>query len=196
MSQNYVKIAKNLNVKVDLVTENIALLAGLEPIPARKFKTESVHYVIPDVYVFKVGENWVVSLNEEGLPKLQINDYYKDVGADLKSGGTKKYITEQMKSASWLIRSLQQRQKTIFKVSECIVNRQKSFFEQGFKHLKPMVLRDIADDIEMHESTISRVTTNKYMHTPQGGSLSLSIFLVVRLLQLGERALQVSRSKK
>jgi RNA polymerase sigma-54 factor len=119
-------------------------------------------------YVYKVGDEYSVSLNEDGLPRLKISNFYKNL---LKDGSNKKdneYIQEKLKSAIWLIKSIHQRQRTIYKVSESIVKHQREFFDKGAGHLKPMILRDIANDIGMHESTVSRVTTAKYMHTPQG----------------------------
>jgi len=152
------------------VIENVQIISELEPIPGRQFGADSAQYIVPDVYVFKLGEEWHVGMNEDGLPKLQVSNLYKDIlekDAKIK-GDDKEYISEKMKSAAWLIRSIQQRQRTIFRVTECIVQRQMDFFEKGVEHLKPMILKDIAEDIEMHESTISRVTTNKFVHTPRG----------------------------
>lgn len=108
-------------------------------------------------------------MNEEGLPKLKISKLYRDMSTNKEAkGDSKNYIQDKLKSAVWLIKSIQQRQRTIFKVTECIVKRQHDFFEKGVEHLKPMILKDIAEDIGMHESTISRVTNNKYVHTPRG----------------------------
>ncbi len=167
-TRNYNAIAKALKIPLDKVIENVAIIAELDPIPGRQFGGETAQIVIPDVYVFKLGGEWVVSLNEEGLPRLRINDFYKDMLTDKAKGEDKEYIQEKMKSAQWLIKSIQQRQRTIFKVTECILERQKDFFEKGVHFLKPMILKDIAEDISMHESTISRVTNNKYVHTPRG----------------------------
>ena len=123
----------------------------------------------PDVYVFKLGEDWVVNLNEDGLPRLRVSNFYSGMMTDKKAKGDEKnYISDKMKSAEWLIKSIRQRQRTIYKVTESIVKRQKEFFDHGVEHLKPMILKDIAEDISMHESTISRVTNNKYVHTPRG----------------------------
>jgi len=144
----------------------------MEPKPGRSYSGNDIQYVTPDVYVYKVGDDYVVSLNEDGLPKLKISNYYKNMlkGGSNPTGDQKatEYIQEKLKSAVWLIKSIHQRQRTIFKVSDSIVKHQKEFFEKGAGYLKPMILRDIANDIGMHESTVSRVTTSKYMHTPQG----------------------------
>lgn len=168
-TKNFQAIAKAMKLPLDQVIENVQIIAELEPVPGRQFGGSETQYVVPDVYVFKVSGEWVVSLNEEGLPHLRISKMYEDMLAKLKDAAKEKeYIQEKLKSASWLIKSIQQRQRTIVRVSEKIVERQVEFFENGVEHLKPMVLRDIADDISMHESTISRVTSNKFMHTPQG----------------------------
>lgn len=167
-TRNYAFIAKALGLTTPQVIENAALIAELDPIPGRQYGADSAQYVIPDVYVFKLGEEWVVSLNEEGLPRLRVNDIYSDMKNAKMKGGDKEYIQEKLKSAQWLIKSIQQRQRTIFRATECIVKRQVEFFEHGVHCLKPMILKDIAEDIGMHESTISRVTNNKFVHTPRG----------------------------
>jgi RNA polymerase sigma-54 factor len=185
--KNYDGIAKALNIPMPVVVEMCKIIYSMDPKPGRAYALNDTHYVTPDVYVYKVGDDYVVSLNEDGLPKLKISNFYKNV---LKTDNVKKaedkkpenkaigsvtadhktadYISEKLKSAVWLIKSIHQRQRTIFKVSESIVKHQKEFFEKGAGFLKPMILRDIANDIGMHESTVSRVTTSKYMHTPQG----------------------------
>lgn len=165
---NYQAIAKGLKITEDQVIESVAKIVGLDPIPGRQFGTTSDQYMIPDVYVFKVAGSWVVSLNEDGLPRLKISEFYKDMRENRLKSTEKEYLTDKIKSAQWLIKSIQQRQQTILKVTNKIVERQKDFFDFGVQFLKPMILRDIADDIEMHESTVSRVTTNKYVHTPRG----------------------------
>ncbi|SME91418.1 RNA polymerase factor sigma-54 [Pseudobacteriovorax antillogorgiicola] len=168
-TRNFQAIAKALKISLESVIENVQIIAELEPVPGRQFGGMETQYVVPDVYVFKVSGEWIVSLNEEGLPHLRISKVYEDMIESMAQGSEEKeYINDKMKSASWLIKSIQQRQRTILRVTEKLVERQKDFFEKGIEYLKPMVLRDIAEDIEMHESTISRVTSNKYVHTPQG----------------------------
>lgn len=168
-TRNFGVIAKALKISLDEVIKNIQIIAELEPVPGRQFGLDETQFVVPDVYVFKVSGQWIVSLNEEGLPHLRISKVYEDMFESLNAGAEEKdYIQDKMKSASWLIKSIQQRQRTILRVTEKLVERQEDFFEKGIEFLKPMVLRDIAEDIEMHESTISRVTTNKFVHTPQG----------------------------
>lgn len=167
--RNYEAIAKALGKDVREIVDICKIIYAMEPKPGRAYHENDTHYVTPDVYVYKVGDDFVVSLNEDGLPRLKISNFYKNM---LKGGGANKaeqeYIQEKLKSAVWLIKSIHQRQRTIYKVADAIVKRQKEFFEKGAGFLKPMVLRDIAGDIGMHESTVSRVTTAKYMHTPQG----------------------------
>lgn len=166
--KNFDGIAKALNKDVREVIEMCKIIYSMEPKPGRAYAPQDTHYVTPDVYVYKVGEDYSVSLNEDGLPRLKISNFYKNL---LKEGSNKKeneYIQEKLKSAIWLIKSIHQRQRTIYKVSESIVKHQRDFFDKGAGFLKPMILRDIANDIGMHESTVSRVTTAKYMHTPQG----------------------------
>ncbi|MCX6119768.1 MAG: RNA polymerase factor sigma-54, partial [Proteobacteria bacterium] len=172
-NRNYSAIAKALKIPLEKVFENVAVIAGLEPIPGRQFSADATQYIIPDVYVFKMGGEWVVSMNEDGLPRLKISPFYKKMlkEKDLALQGKtndKEYLKDKIKTADWLIKSLQQRQSTIFRVTEKIVERQKDFFEYGVQYLRPMILRDIADTLELHESTISRVTTHKYVHTPRG----------------------------
>lgn len=168
--KNYEAIAKALNKDVEDVIEMCKIIYAMDPKPGRAFVSNDTHYVSPDVYVYKVGDDYVVSLNEDGLPRLKISNFYKNMLKSGRSTGdkTQDYIQEKLRSAVWLIKSIHQRQRTIYKVAESIVKHQLEFFEKGSEFLKPMVLRDIANDIGMHESTVSRVTTAKYMHTPQG----------------------------
>ncbi len=170
--KNYEAIAKALNKPLEEVAEISKIIYSMDPKPGRAYAGNDTHYVTPDVYVYKVGDEYSVSLNEDGMPKLRISNFYKNM---LKGGATPTgdtvaadYISEKVKSAVWLIKSIHQRQRTIFKVADSIVKHQKDFFDRGAAYLKPMILRDIAADIGMHESTVSRVTTSKYMHTPQG----------------------------
>ena len=134
--------------------------------PGRQYASDDPHYITPDVYIHKVGDKFFVVPNDDGLPKLKISNFYKNA---MGSGAaSKEYVQEKLRSAQWLIRSIQQRQRTIIKVAESILKFQREFFEKGIAHLRPLILRDVAEDIGMHESTVSRVTTNKYVHTPQG----------------------------
>jgi len=159
-----------LNVSGEEIQNAISIIQSLEPTPGRGFSQDEPIYIVPDIYVIKVGDDFEIILNEDGLPKLHINSYYKDIlsSKDQVSSNAKSYIQEKLRSAAWLIKSIHQRQRTIYKVTESIVRFQRDFFDRGIAHLKPLVLRDVAEDIEMHESTVSRVTTNKYVFTPQG----------------------------
>jgi len=169
-NKKYDLLARNLSVSIEEVLTAINIITSLEPKPGRKFSDDETIYISPDIYVFKVGDDYEISLNEDGLPKLKINPYYRDIltSKDAMQDGTKAYIQDKLKSAAWLIKSIHQRQRTIYRVTESIVRFQRAFLDKGIADLKPLVLRDVAEDIEMHESTISRVTTNKYVHTPQG----------------------------
>ena len=178
-NRNYTAIAKAMNITVDEVVDMCGIINSMEPKPGRPFSSNETHYVTPDVYVYKVGDKYEISLNEDGLPKLRISNFYKNMLAkeDKPAQSNKQktnedkaqdFIQDKLRSALWLIRSIHQRQRTIYKVAESIVKHQTDFFEKGPGFIKPMILKDIANDIEMHESTVSRVTTAKYMHTPQG----------------------------
>lgn len=166
--RNYKPIARSLKVDPEQVMAAIRVIAGFDPKPGRLFSSDEVHYISPDIFVHKVGDDYVVMLNEEGLPNLRLSSYYLDA----RSGGAldakaDEYVGDKMRAAQWLIKSIQQRQRTIFKVAKSIVKFQREFLERGVEGLR-LVLREVAEDIGMHESTISRVTTNKYMQTPQG----------------------------
>ena len=168
--RRYSQIARSLGVPLDKVLDAVSVIAFLEPKPGRFYNDEETIYIIPDVYVYKMGDEFMIFLNEDGLPKLRISSFYRETLAkkDDLSRPTREYIREKLKGASWLIKSIHQRQRTIYKVSESIVKFQRDFFDSGPAHLKPMVLRDVAEDIQMHESTVSRVMNNKYMYSPFG----------------------------
>ena len=170
-NNNYKAISRALGVGFDDVISAVEIITRLEPKPGRQFSDEEPQYITPDVFVYKVGDEFVIVLNEDGMPKLRISSFYKEAlsnkGEEF-AGHTRDYIKNKLRSAVWLIRSIHQRQRTIYKVVESIIRFQRDFLEKGLTHLKPMVLRDVAGDIGMHESTVSRVTTNKYVHTPQG----------------------------
>lgn len=170
--KNYNHIARKLRVQVSDVLDVVQLIGRMDPRPGRVYGEEKTQPIVPDVYVFKSGDEYKIVLNDDGLPRLRISNFYREImgsnsgRANDETG--KKYIREKVQSATWLIKSIQQRQKTIYRVSESIVRQQKDFFDGGMNYLKPLVLRNIADDVEMHESTISRVVTNKYMQTHRG----------------------------
>lgn len=172
--KNFPLIARKLGITVDKAIELTKFVLSLEPKPGRAFSFAETQYIVPDIYVLKVGKEYVISLNDDGLPKLRVSNYYKNMveAKALKVGKlddkSKNYIQDKLRSAVALIRSIQHRQKTIYKVTESIVRKQVEFLEHGVSKLKPMILREVAQEIGMHESTVSRVTTNKYIHTPQG----------------------------
>jgi RNA polymerase sigma-54 factor len=168
--RNIGAIARDLKVSPEEVSRAVRVITGLEPRPGRIYSDREPQYITPDIYVYKVGagsDDYVITLNEEGLPRLRISSYYRDAMQSF-GGQTKSYIQEKLRSAAWLIRSIHMRQRTIYRVVESILKFQRDFFDRGVAHLKPLILKDVADDVGMHESTISRVTTNKYVHTPQG----------------------------
>ncbi len=171
-TRNYEHIAKKLKEPIKNVLAAVKIISNMDPHPGSGYNEERIEAVVPDVYVVKSGDDYKVLLNEEGVPRLRISNYYRE----MTSGGRgkarqdsgRRYVKERMQSASWLIKSIQQRQRTIRRVAESIVRFERDFFERGIDALKPLILRDIADELEMHESTISRVVTNKYMYSPQG----------------------------
>lgn len=167
--KNFEGISKAIGKPLAEIQEICKVIFDMEPKPGRCFASSETQYVTPDVYVYKVGDEYVVSLNEDGLPRLKISNFYKNVLSGKESSSvTKEYIQDKLRSAVWLIKSIHQRQRTIYKVTESIVRYQRDFLDKGLEFLKPMILRDIANDIGMHESTVSRVTTAKYVHTPRG----------------------------
>lgn len=179
--KDYKRIAREMKIPLERVIHLAKMMHELEPKPGRPFAESSAQYITPDVYVYKVGDEWMVVLNEDGLPKLQLSPFYRNMmQKSLKPNGNghnenqnlqaneKEYVQNKLRSAIWLIRSIHQRQRTLYKTTKAIVKFQRDFFEKGIDALHPMVLRDVAQEIGMHESTVSRVTTNKYVHTPQG----------------------------
>lgn len=169
-TRNYKAICRECKVTMEEVCGAVEVITRMEPKPGRLYSDEEPKYITPDIYVDKVGEDFVIVLNEDGLPKLRVNSFYREALLKTRQmpDGAREYIQNKMRSAMWLIRSIHQRQRTIYRVTESIVKFQRDFFERGIAYLKPLVLRDVAEDVSMHESTISRVTTNKYIHTPQG----------------------------
>ena len=168
--KNYKAICKALKVTLDEVITAVGVIKAMEPRPGREFSDDTPQYITPDIYVYKMDNDFVILLNDDGMPKLRVNSLFKrSVSRGRRiANEAEDYIHDKMRSAAWLIKSIHQRQKTIYRVMESILRFQREFFEKGIAHLKPMVLRDVAQDIGMHESTISRVTTNKYAYTPQG----------------------------
>jgi RNA polymerase sigma-54 factor len=170
------EIARKLGMSIEDLKEHVEIIRNLDPKPGSRYNPSQSQYVIPDVYVVKVEDQYVAALNEEGLPQLRISPVYKRLldktgaagaGAE-QNDETRAYVKDKFRSALWLIKSVDQRQKTIHKVATSIITFQREFLDHGIEYLRPLVLRDVANDIGMHESTVSRVVNNKYMHTPQG----------------------------
>ncbi len=165
--RRYPDIARALKLPLDRVMESVEEIMGLEPKPGRRFGGNDSRYIVPDVVVHKMGTEYVVVLNEDGIPRLRVNSLYRSL---LRNSGdeARQYVEQKLRSAVWLIKSVDQRQRTLRKVTQSIVKFQREFLDRGLAHLRPLSLRDVGEDIGMHESTISRVTTNKYVETPQG----------------------------
>jgi RNA polymerase sigma-54 factor len=165
------ELARKLGLTIEELKGHVEVIKHLDPKPGSRFNPQPSQYVIPDVYIIKVEDQYVAVLNEDGLPQLRISPTYRrllDKGAAENNDETRAYVKDKFRSALWLIKSVEQRQKTIHKVATSICTFQRDFLDHGIEHLRPLVLRDVANDIGMHESTVSRVVTNKYMHTPQG----------------------------
>jgi RNA polymerase sigma-54 factor len=171
LNRQFAPLARTLGVGMSQLQAVVEIIKNLEPKPGRKYSNERTIYVEPDVAVRKIGDEYVIQLNEDGLPKLRISAAYRRMlrggnGAIGEEAAT--YLKDKMRAAVWLIKSLDQRQRTIYKVADSIVRHQRAFLDHGIEHLRPLVLRDVANDIGMHESTVSRVVSNKYIHTPRG----------------------------
>ena len=165
------ELARKIGMSIDELKPHIERIRHLDPKPGSRYNAAQSQYVIPDVYVVKLEDQYVALLNEEGLPQLRISPVYRrlmDKSVAENTDETRAYAKDKFRSALWLIKSVEQRQKTIRKVAASISNFQREFLDHGIEYLRPLVLRDVANDIGMHESTVSRVVTNKYMHTPQG----------------------------
>ncbi|MBT3921390.1 MAG: RNA polymerase factor sigma-54 [Nitrospina sp.] len=162
------KVASELKIDLNEVLDALKIIRDLCPKPGLLFSSEKVDYVVPDLVVIKTDEGYDVVLNDDGVPSLKVSSYYHNLLKTTKEGQTKEYLEDKFRSALWLIKSIDQRRQTIYKVGKSIVKLQKGFLDDGLSYLEPMVLKDVAKDIEMHESTVSRITTNKYIDTPQG----------------------------
>jgi len=167
--RRYQDIARAMKLALDRIMESVEEIMGLEPKPGRRFGGNDSRYIVPDVFVYKLGTEYTVVLNEDGIPRLRVNGLYRSLLRTPGSGDeAKQYVEQKLRSALWLIKSVDQRQRTLRKVTQSIVKFQRDFLDRGLSHLRPLSLRDVGEDIGMHESTISRVTTNKYVETPQG----------------------------
>jgi RNA polymerase sigma-54 factor len=172
LKRQFPLLARELGLDLYDLEPVVELIKGLETRPGRAFSTDRTHYIEPDVYVRKIGGEYVIQLNDDGLPRLRISRAYRRMLQEMRNGGgqseAQQFIKDKMRSAVWLIKSLDQRQRTIYKVAASITQQQREFLDHGIDRLRPMVLRDVAEDIAMHESTVSRVVSNKYIHTPRG----------------------------
>ncbi len=172
LKRQYAMIAKRLDVELHDLEPAVEQIKNLETRPGHRFGSDRTHYIEPDVYVRRVGEEWVIQINDDGMPRLRVSKAYRRMLATMRKEGrqaeAQQFIKEKIRSAVWLIKSIDQRQRTIHKVANSIVRQQQEFLEHGIDRLRPMVLRDVAEDIGMHESTVSRVVSNKYIHTPRG----------------------------
>ena len=168
--KKYKQLALKFKMPLDDIFAAVKIIEGLEPRPGRNYSSDDPVNIIPDVYVEEVDGNFVITLNDEGIPKLRLSNYYKKLLANKKSLGLeeKQFLEEKLRAAIWLLKSLDQRNKTIYRVTESILKFQEDFFRKGYKYLKPLNLKNVAEDMGMHESTISRVTSNKYVQCPQG----------------------------
>jgi len=169
-THQYAEISRQLGLTPEEVSHHLEIIQRLDPRPGLKYSPDRSTYILPDVFVVKEGEEYKIVLNDDGLPKLRISSTYRRMLDNREAGGeeTRNYVKEKLRSALWLLKSVDQRQRTIYKVAESIVKHQRGFLDRGIEHLRPLVLRDVATDIGMHESTVSRVVANKYMHTPRG----------------------------
>ena len=165
--RRYKPLARKFKIGMEDLKEYLDIIQSLDPMPGSQFETGEPHYVSPDVFVYSYGEDFVIVLNEDGLPRLSLNHYYVD-NIHAKTDKEKEYFQDKVRNAMWLMKSLYQRQRTLYKVVESIIGFQRGFFEHGVTKLKPLILKEVAEDISMHESTVSRITTNKYVSTPHG----------------------------
>lgn len=169
-SKRYEKLARDLATTIDEIAAAAHVIASLEPKPSRGFEQDEVRTVLPDVFVEKIGGEYVIYLNDDGVPRLRVSSLYRRMAGQegAEEEQARQYLQEKVRAATWLIKSIQQRQQTLYRVTQSIFKFQQDFLDHGVSHLKPMVLRDVAEDIHMHESTVSRATANKYVNTPQG----------------------------
>ncbi len=168
-NNNLKAIVKATGYTLDQVKEVLEKFKHFDPKPGRNFGDEYTSYIVPDVYIVKTEDGFDIFLNNDDIPELRLNRYYINLYADKKvNGDARKYIKNKVRQAEWFIKSIEQRQRTLYLVAKSIVQFQQDFFEKGLRFLKPLILKDVAQDIGVHESTVSRITTNKYMNSPQG----------------------------
>ena len=180
------KIARELVVPLEDIIAAVKLIRALDPKPGSRYTAHRVEYIVLDVVVVKMGDEYQVLLNDDGMPKLRINSLYQNIlrRGDGMQGDTKEYLEDKFRSAVWLMKSIEQRRQTLLKVAKSICRFQCEFLDKGMPYLRPLVLKDVASDIEMHESTVSRVTTNKYIHTPPKAYLNSSFSSIVASIRM------------
>lgn len=168
--RKYPLLAKKYEITLEEIMASVNIIEGLDPKPGRNFSSSTANYIVPDVYIVKSGNGYQIVLNDEGLPKLRISSYYQRLLRQKNSvpKEDRQFLEDKLRSAIWLMKSLDQRNKTIYRVTENILNYQRDFFDNGVNSLKPLNLKDIAQELSLHESTISRVTSNKYLACPRG----------------------------
>jgi RNA polymerase sigma-54 factor len=168
--KRFEKLARELGVTIEDIIDASQVIASLEPRPSRGYDEEEIRTIIPDVSVEKIEGEWKIFLNDEGLPRLRVSSYYRKLAGQqgVEEERARQYLQEKVRAATWLIKSIHQRQQTLYRVTESIFKFQRDFLETGVSLLRPMVLKDVAEDIGMHESTVSRATANKYVNTPHG----------------------------
>lgn len=168
VNRQYAQLMRRMKIGEDELQATVALIQTLNPRPGSGISSERVDYVIPDVYVHKVGDEWRADLNQEAIPRIRVNSYYASLIRRADNSADNLTMRNHLQEARWFINSLHARNDTLLKVARCIVARQQAYFDHGEEHMLPLVLREVAEEVEMHESTISRITTQKYMHTPRG----------------------------
>jgi RNA polymerase sigma-54 factor len=168
--KRYSSIAQHYNLPLDEIIAAVKIIEGLEPKPGRNFSHFNSHYVVPDVFLIKTSDGYQIVLNDEGMPRLRVNSYYRKLIQQNNAfpKEDKQYLIEKLRSAMGLLKSLDQRNRTIYRVTETLINLQRNFFDHGVEHLKPLTLREVASSLNLHESTVSRVTSNKYLACTHG----------------------------
>ncbi len=167
---DFTQVAKVMGISLEEVKPHIDVIKALDPTPGRKYSQDKTTYVVPDIIVTKEGDELIINLNNEGLPRLRVNNFYKKILAQASKENPEAYgyLKDKMKKAFWFLRSLDQRDRTIYKVARYIVDKQKDFIEKGMEFIKPLTLIELAQEIGVHESTVGRVVANKYIMTPRG----------------------------
>jgi RNA polymerase sigma-54 factor len=168
VNRQYAQLMRRMKISEDELQATVALIQTLNPRPGSGISSERVDYVIPDVYVHKAGDEWRADLNQEAIPRIRVNSYYASLIRRADNSADNLTMRDHLQEARWFINSLHARNDTLLKVARCIVARQQAYFDHGEEHMLPLVLREVAEEVDMHESTISRITTQKYMHTPRG----------------------------